>query len=91
MGFSKKKDFFSKSLKVANLLQNAYQMVIILKNIISGLIVTFFFSKKSEKFERGEKLEKKNDEERFFLREKNDFIFLKAFFTKMGRRKICRW
>ena len=33
---------------------------------------------------------RKYDEEGVFLREKNVFIFLKAFFTKMGRRKICR-
>ena len=50
--------FFSKLIKVANLLQNAYQMVLFRKNVFSALIVRFF-GKNFRKLWKLEKLENK--------------------------------
>ena len=47
-----------------------------------------FFGKIIRKLETLEKLETMMKKDCFF--EKKKFIFLKAFFTKIGRRKICR-
>ena len=52
MGFSKKVLIFLKSLKVVNLLWNAYHMVIIFENVFSALIMSYFWQKKTENFER---------------------------------------
>ena len=46
MGFAKKNhDFFLKSLKVVNLLQNAYNIVKFLENVLSALILRFIWHK----------------------------------------------
>ena len=89
MGFSKKKlGFYSKSLKVANLLQNAHQMVLFLKNVFNP-DYEFFWQKNQEPLNFGKI--RNYDEERVLFREKNVFFSSKAFLTKMGKRKICRW
>ena len=64
-------------------------MIIFLKNAISAPIISFF-KEKVRKLWTWEKLKKMMKKE-CFSDGKNDFIFLKGFFTKMGRRKICRW
>ena len=84
----KKLDFFPKTRKVANLLYNAYQMILYLKKFFSALIVRFF-ARNQKVCEVGEIRE--YDEETVYFQKKNALIFLKAFSTKMGRRKICRW
>ena len=58
-----------------------------LENVFSALIMLFLA--KNQKIFRDGKI-RKNDEEGVFFRKKNVFIFSKAFFTKLGRRKICR-
>ena len=49
-----------------------------------------YVAKTQKKLRAWDKLENMMKKECFFS-EKNVFIFLKAFFTKMGRRKLCRW
>ena len=49
--FEKKLEFSSKSPKVANLLQNAYQMVSFLKNVFHPAHEVFLAKKKSGNFE----------------------------------------
>ena len=51
----RKNDCFSKSVKVANFLCNAYQTIVFLKNVFSTLIV--FFWKKIRNFSTLENLE----------------------------------
>ena len=72
------RNFFSKSLKVVNLLYKLYQMVLFLENVFALMM-------------RFGKVGKIRTYEKAVFYQKNVFIFLKAFFTKMGRRKICRW
>ena len=80
--FWKKKTWiFWKLLKVANLLSNAYQMVLFQTNIISTLIMEFF-QQKVRKLRKWEKLENMMKWQWFF--KKKIFIFSKAFCTKMG-------
>ena len=89
--FGKKLKIYSKSLKLANLLLNAHRMVLFLKNVFRPIYEIFW--QRIRKLLTLEELETMLKKECFF-REKNVFIFLKflkAFFTKMGMRKICRW
>ena len=58
-----------------------------LKNVFSALFIKFF-GKKSEIFERCKI--RNYDEKRMFSRKKKGFQLLKAFFTRIGRRKISR-
>ena len=85
--FRKKHEFYSKSLRVANLLQNAYQVVYFLK--ISSALFMRFFGKDQKTLNVGKF--RNYDEERVFFSRKKLYLFLKAIFTKMGRRKISRW
>ena len=61
---------------------------IFLKNVFSALIMRFY-RKKNQIFLTWKN--KKIYEKGVFFREKKHFHLLKAFFTKMGRLKICRW
>ena len=49
----------------------------------------FFWQKNQKIFNVGK--HRKYDEKERFLEKKRFHLFLKAFFTKMERRKICRW
>ena len=83
--FLKKSCFSSKSVKVANLPRNAYQLILsLLVNIFSTLILNFF-AKSLKIFNLGNYT--KLDEKRvFFFEKKNVFILLKGIF-KIGGQK----
>ena len=49
--FRKKMIFFSISLNVTNFFKNAFQMILLLKNVFSALVMRFF-RQKSKNFER---------------------------------------
>ena len=53
MIFSEEKRIFSKSLNVAILHWNAYQMIILLKNVFSALIMRYFVAKYQNLFQVG--------------------------------------
>ena len=87
--FEKKLEFFLKPIKVVNLKYNVDQMILFRKYVFSALLMRFFWQKIAKLWKLLEKLEKMMKS--VFFEKKNVFIFLKAFFTKMGRRRICRW
>ena len=63
---------------------------IISKKLFFFTLIKKFFWQKNQKILNVGKI-RKYDEERMFFRETNVFNFSKGFFTKIGRRKICRW
>ena len=79
--FEKKLEFSPKSLNVANLLQNAYPMVLFLK--MSSALFMMFFGKIIRKLGTVEKLETMMKKDCFF--EKKSFHFFKSLFFKNGK------
>ena len=77
----KKLDFFPKTRKVANLLYNAYQMILYLKKFFSALIVRFF-ARNQKVCEVGEIRE--YDEERVYF-QKNCFDLFESPLYKNGK------
>ena len=84
--FEKIVDFFSKSVEVANLLWNAYEMILMIEKIF--LAKLRFFSKK-EKFQIWW-IDWKIYWRKGIFRKKA-FIFVKSIVKRFGGRKICRW
>ena len=80
--------FYSVEKKVANLLKSACHMVLLLKHVFRPLFEVFW--PKIRKLWTLEELETMIEKE-CFSDKKYVFIFLKAFFTKTGSRKISRW
>ena len=88
-------DFRKKNL---NFFQNGYGWqiccIMVIKwfyfSKISSALINRFFLEKIRKLWTLENLEIMKKKE-CFLEKKNVFTFLQAFFTKMGRSKVCRW
>ena len=83
MFFSEEKRIFSKSLSVAILHWDAYQMRIFLENVFSALIMRYFLAKYQNLFQVG-KL--RNYYERF-RRKRNVFFFQKPSLHKWETAK----
>ena len=94
MGFLKTYlNFLKKLLKVVNLLLNAYQMVVFLKNVFSILFIRFLA--KNQKFCKVGKI-RNYDEEREYFGKKRFHLFQKASSPKWeggkhagGRQPSC--
>ena len=84
MGFLKKQfEFVSKSIKLENLTENAYQTKFYRKNDFSALLMTFFLPYNQKTLKVGKV--RKYDEETVYLRKERRFHLPKSLLHKNGK------
>ena len=84
-GFFKNIEFYPKSLKVANLLYNAYQMVSFLKNVFRPIYEVFL--QRNQKILNVGKIGN-YDEKKMFFEKKNRFPLFKSLLHKIGKAQM---